>query len=150
MKKLLRLAGIGAAVMLAALALASVASADYGKGALYQVEISANNVGGVPGDGVWLWIALNRDHTGDFEGTDCIHTGSGGGPNGAAHQAGDVTWTDTNGRLVISGVTVIGGQFPVTVSVRDTYGHYTAPSDSVIQNFPFGGIGGTAQVQVAP
>jgi hypothetical protein len=30
------------------LATAGPASADYGKGAVYQVEISANNVGGVP------------------------------------------------------------------------------------------------------
>jgi hypothetical protein len=128
---------------------ATPALADYGTGAQFQIEISANNVGGVPGDGVWLWIELNGNRTGDYTGTDCIHTGPAG-LNGAAHEQGDVTWTDSGGTLTISGVALVGGRFPVTVVVSDHYGHYVGPSDSFVQGFALGQIGGTAQVQVAP
>jgi len=145
---------VATVALAAGLLLATVgpASADYGPGALYQVEISANNVGATArssGDGVWLWIALYPDHTGDYAGADCIHTGSGG-LNGAGHQRGDVTWTDANGTLTIEGVALVNNMFPVTIKVRDTYGHYTAPSDDVITGFALGSIGGTAQVQIAP
>ncbi|HZD67942.1 MAG TPA: hypothetical protein VFA45_03180 [Actinomycetes bacterium] len=125
------------------------ALADYGTGAQYQVEISANNVGGVPGDGVWLWIVLNKDGTGDYTGSDCIHTGSAG-LNDAGTEQGDVTWTAADGMLTITGVALVDGMFPVTIVVPDTYGHYVRASDSVIQDFALGQIGGTAQVQVAP
>jgi hypothetical protein len=108
-----------------------------------------NNVGGVPGDGVWLWIELNSNGSGDYIGSDCIHTGPAG-LNGAGHQRGDVTWTDSAGKLTISGVGLVGGQFPVTVVVPDRYGHYVGPSDNFIQGFALGSIGGTAQVQIAP
>ena len=156
MRRPLRLVGLvlvtaALAVVLLVVA-AAPASADYGPGAQYQVEISANNVGGVPGDGVWLWIALYPNHTGDYAGADCIHTGSllgHPGLNGAGHEQGDVTWTDSGGMLVISGVSLVGGIFPVTISVPDRYGHYTIASDSVITGFALGGIGGSAQVQVA-
>ena len=107
----------------------------------------------MPGDGVWLWIALHPDGTGDYAGADCIHTGSllgHPGLNGAGHERGDVTWTDSGGTLTISGVGLVGGMFPVTIKVHDTYGHYTASSDDVITGFALGPIGGTAQVQVAP
>jgi hypothetical protein len=144
-------AAAGAGCLAAALAgaAATPALADYGTGAQYQVEISANNVGGVPGDGVWLWIELNRNGSGDYTGADCIHTGPAG-LNGAGHQWGDVTWTDSGGKLTISGVALVDAQFPVTVVVPDRYGHYTGASDSFVQGFALGPIGGTAQVQVAP
>jgi hypothetical protein len=132
-------------------AAAGPASADYGPGALYQVEISANNVGGVPGDGVWLWIALYPDHTGDYAGSDCIHTGSlGGPPNHGFNERGDVRWTDSGGNLIITGVALLGGVFPVTITVPDSYGHSVLASDSVITGFALGTIGGWAQVQVSP
>jgi hypothetical protein len=134
-------------------ATAAPASADYGRGAQYQVEISANNVGGVPGDGVWLWIALNADGSADYAGATCIHTGSllgHPGLNGASSDRGDGAWTDTNGQLTISGVLLLGGTLPVTIVVPDAYGHYVRPSDSVITTTVSGfAIGGTAQVQVA-
>jgi hypothetical protein len=142
-------AGAGCLAAAMAGAAATPALADYGTGARYQVEISANNVGGVPGDGVWLWIELNSNGTGDYTGSDCIHTGPAG-LNGAAHERGDVTWTDSGGKLTINGVGLIGGQFPVTIVVPDRYGHYTGASDSFVQGFALGPIGGTAQVQVAP
>lgn len=130
---------------------ASGAQADYGKGAVYQIEISANNVGGVPGDGAWLWIALNRDGTGDYEMTDCIHTGSAG-LNTASHSSGDVTWRDDGTSLWITGVGAIGGLVPVTIKTPDVYGHYVQATDSTILVPPnpiFPGFGGTAQLQVA-
>jgi len=146
-------AAAGAGCLAAALVgtAATPALADYGPGARFQVEISANNVGGVPGDGVWLWIELNRDGSGDYTGADCIHSGPGG-PNGAGHERGDVKWTDNTatGQLTITGVALIDAQFPVTVVVPDRYGHYRESSDSFIQGFVLGQIGGTAQVQVAP
>jgi hypothetical protein len=132
------------------------ASADYGRGAVFQVAISANNVGGVPGDGAWIWIGLNRDGTGDYTMADCVHTGSllgHPGLNGAAHSRGDVTWTDNGTTLTIIGVGAIGGLVPVTIVVPDSYGHYVLASDSVILVSPnpiIEGFGGTAQVQVAP
>jgi len=146
-------AATGALAVGLLVAAAGPAAADYGPGALYQVEISANNVGSVPGDGVWLWIALYPDHTGDYTGSDCIHTGSllgHPGLNGAGNQRGDVTWTDSGGTLTITGVALVDGMFPVTITVPDGYGHYTLASDAVITGFALGSIGGTAQVQIAP
>jgi hypothetical protein len=141
-----------AAALLAATA--GPASAHYGPGAQYQIEISANNVGGVPGDGVWLWIALNSDGTADYAGATCIHTGSllgHPGLNGASSDRGDASWADTGGTLTITGVALLGGVLPVTITVPDAYGHYVRPSDSVITAVSPGfAIGGSAQVQVAP
>jgi hypothetical protein len=123
--------------------------ADYGPGAQFQIAISANNVGGVPGDGVWAWIALYPGGGGDYTAADCIHTGSGGGPNGAGHQQGDVRWTDSGGMLTITGIALVNNTFPVTITVPDGYHHYVLPSDSVITGFALGPIGGWAQVQVS-
>lgn len=148
-RRLSAVAGAGCLAAALAGAAATPALADYGTGAQYQIEISANNVGGVPGDGVWLWIELNSNGGGDYTGSDCIHTGPAG-LNGAGHQQGDVTWTDDGTTLTISGVSLVGGQFPVTVVVPDKYNHYVGPSDNFIKNFALGSIGGTAQVQVAP
>jgi hypothetical protein len=150
------LAGFAAAGALATALLvagAGTALADnYGPGAQFQVTISANNVGSVPGDGVWAWIALYPGGTGDYTAADCIHTGSlGGPPNHGFNEQGDVTWTDDgNGHLTINGVALVGGVFPVTITVPDSFGHSVLPSDSVITGFALGTIGGTAQVQVSP
>jgi hypothetical protein len=131
---------------------AGAASADnYGPGAQFQVTISANNVGTVPGDGVWAWIALYPGGTGDYTAADCIHTGSlGGPPNHGFNEQGDVTWTDDGSHLIIQGVKLVGGLFPVTITVPDSFGHSVLPSDSVITGFALGTIGGTAQVEVSP
>jgi hypothetical protein len=153
MRKLAALAAAAIVGVLAAFAVAPAASADYGKGAMYQIEISANNVGGVPGGGAWIWITLNSNGGGDYTMADCIHTGSFG-LNGAAHSKGDITsWSDDGTNLTINGVQAIGGAVPVTISVPDTYGHYVRSSDSTILVPPnpiFPGFGGWAQVQVAP
>jgi hypothetical protein len=88
------------------------------------VEISASNVGANArntGDGVWLWIALYPDHTGDYAGADCIHTGSTLGHPGL-NGAG-------SGNLTITGVALVNGMLPVTITVPDSYGHYKLASD---------------------
>jgi hypothetical protein len=153
MKRLLFRAVVGTFAGLGLLAVPTTTFADYGRGAVYQIEISANNVGQVPGDGAWIWIALNRDGTGDYEATDCVHTGSGG-LNTAGHSAGDVRWTSDGTNLTITGMNLIGGALPVIVVVPARYGHYVEDSDAainVLQPNPFElpGFGGTAQVQVA-
>jgi hypothetical protein len=130
--------------LLAALAAAGPAAADYGTGAVYQVEISAN-LAGPGGGGIWLWLTLNANGTGDYNGADCGHG------EGAAPDKGDVTWHASGGTLTIAGVTLTGlGGLPVTITVPATYGHYPYSGN------PFGAIfglpfpGGFAQVQIAP
>ena len=55
---------------------ATGASAEYGPGAVYQVEISAN---ALPGPSFWFWAELDPGNTsGDYQMTDCIHVGRGG------------------------------------------------------------------------
>jgi len=137
------------AVCLTALVAAPGSLADYGNTAQYQIELSANNVGGVPGDGLWLWIELNSDGSGDYTGSVCIHTGSAG-RNSAFPEAGDVRWTDDGTNLTITDLVVklrTGAQVPVTITVPDTNGHYNGPTGNFLApNF----IGGTTQLQVAP
>jgi hypothetical protein len=144
--------GITAAVIAAVLAgagtlaAASPASADYGQGGVYQVELSAN-IGGPHGGGIWLWIELNRDGTGDYQGSDCGHGGQG-----AVADSGGVTWSASGGQVMISGVVLNGlGGFPATVTVPATYGHYTGTAGSFIALPPFiPPTIGNSQLQVAP
>jgi hypothetical protein len=145
-----RLAAAAAAATLAgggaALATASPAAADYGQGAVYQIELSAN-AKGPDGGGVWLWFGLNRDHTGDYQGSDCGHGGVG-----AAHDGGDVTWSVEGNQVVISGVVLNGlDGFHATVTVPAAYGHYTGTLGSFITLPPFIPADiGFSQLQVAP
>jgi hypothetical protein len=137
-------------------ALAGGASADYGPGALYQVEITANE-SGPTGGGIWLWIELSpsggstTSGTGDYAGSDCGHG------MGAASDRGDVTWSSSGGTLTITGVELNGfgplSPVPVTITVPSTYGHYSYPTNALTTIFaglPFFVTGGRAQVQVAP
>ena len=144
-----RIAAAAAAAALVggvAVAAAGPASAGYGQGAVYQVELSAN-ASGPQGGGVWLWFGLNSDGTGDYQGSDCGHGGVG-----AAHDGGDVTWHVSGGQVVITGVILNGlGGFPATVTVPAAYGHYTGTLGSYITLPPFiPGFIGTSQLQVAP
>lgn len=144
-----RIAAAAAAVTLvggAAVTTAGPASADYGQGAVYQVELSAN-ASGPQGGGVWLWFGLNSDGTGDYQGSDCGHGGAG-----ATHDGGAVTWHVSGNQVVITGVILNGlGGFPATVTVPATYGHYTGTLGSYITlpSFIPANIG-TSQLQVAP
>jgi hypothetical protein len=129
------------------LAAAGPAWADYGPGAVYQIELSAN-VGGPQGGGVWLWIELNSDHTGDYQGSDCGHG------FGSAHDSGDVTWSvsASGDQVIITSVTLNGlGGFPATVTVPAKTGHYTGTVGSFITLPAFIPSGaGFSQLQVAP
>ncbi|HKT58195.1 MAG TPA: hypothetical protein VJR25_15645 [Microbacterium sp.] len=152
------LAFLGAAVLAAAGAIAAPAAAfaDYGNSSVYQIELSANLNGqsakllGGTGGGAWLWIELSSDHTGDYQGADCGH----GGPTGAARDSGEVTWSDSNGWITIDGVILNGlGGFPTTITVPDTFGHYSGKVGTYL-TLPFPpsitANLGTAQLQVAP
>jgi hypothetical protein len=144
-----RIAAAGAVTALAVggtLAAVSPAWADYGQGGVYQIELS-DNISSPQGGGVWLWIELNQNGTGDYQGSDCGHGGQG-----AASDTGDVTWSVSSGRVVISGVVLNGlGGFPATVTVPAAYGHYTGTVGSFITLPPFIPPGiGNAQLQVAP
>jgi hypothetical protein len=122
------------------------ALADYGQGAQYQIELSynCNNpcslVPGTTGAGVWLWIELSANHTGDYQGSDCLHGSA------AIADSGSVTWTDTAGHLVVSGLNLAGGALPPLVVVPDTYGHYR------FAGYPVPGFPalGTTELQIAP
>jgi hypothetical protein len=55
------------------------------------VEISANNLHGAS---FWFWAALGPGQESDYQNTDCIRTPAGGnpgGPNAAAHSAGELS-----------------------------------------------------------
>jgi hypothetical protein len=144
MRRLILLVAIATA---AVAVFAATASADYGTGAVYQIELSAN-AGGPQGGGVWLWITLNNKGGGDYAGSDCGHGGAG-----AASDKGDITsWSDSGGLLTINGVVLNGlGGFPTTITVPDTYGHYkgTIGGFLTLPGFipPFIGF---SQLQVAP
>ena len=152
--RVLMLVATAALALAAAGFAASPARADYGPGAVYQVELSANapgpgqlhGVGGQGGGGIWLWIELNRDGTGDYAGSDCGHG------MGAASDRGDVTWHYDGASVVIDGIVLNGlGGFPTTITVPSAYGHYTGTVGSflTLPGFlpPFIG---RSQLQVAP
>lgn len=121
---------------------------QYGPGAVYQIELSAN-ASGPQGGGLWLWMGLYPDWQGDYAGSDCGHGGQG-----AVSDKGDVSWhyTANNDSLVIEGV-LLGGlnSFPTTITVPATYGHYTGTLGTflTLPSFlpPFIG---NSQLQVAP
>jgi len=153
------LAGVSALALtsgLAVVATPAVAFADYGSSAIYQIELSANlngqsakTLGG--GGGAWLWIELSSDHTGDYTGSDCGH---GFGGAGAAADSGSVTWSDSGGWLTINGVVLNGlDSFPTTITVPDTYGHYSGTVGAYL-TLPFPPFitqtMGSSQLTVAP
>lgn len=161
MKKLLRAAMVAAVVAAVAVVFTGTASADYGQGTAYQVEITAN-LSGPHGGGIWLWLALTPTSatggTVDYTGSDCGHG------VGAAPDNGEATYTVSGSSLVISGVALNGlagfGLSPATITVPRAYGHYSYPATDpnpfeAIFGFPaqVGPLdfkGGRAQVQIAP
>ena len=146
----LALVALTATIACIAAVAAPSARADYGSGALYQIEFSANNVGVVTGTGkgLWLWIELNAGGGGEFTGAGCKHFGSTG-PDGATPQSGDVTsWSDDGTNLSIHLVLLIGGvPKQVTFTVPDSFGHYSGPTGNYMNPNPFGG---DAELTVAP
>jgi hypothetical protein len=163
MKQLRRLlvALLAAGALTAALFAATV-SADYGQGAVYQVEISANSQ---PGPSYWFWAELDPGNVGgDYQMTDCIHVGAGG-PNAAAHASGEVeSWSTGGGYLTMTGIKIVGGANTATIKVAlpasgAMYGHSNYVKVTVTAAVPgaplpvgavFEFTGSKAQVQLAP
>jgi len=144
MKKLLMLTSLLVSMLAV---FASSASAEYGKTAVRQVELSAN-VGGREGGGVWLWIGLNSNGTGDYAGSDCGHGGQG-----AASDKGDVEWEREGESIVIKGIVLKGlGGFETTVTVPYRTGHYkgTLGTFLTLPLPPEVTALGFSQLQVAP
>lgn len=145
----LALVAVTASIVCIAAVAAPSSRADYGASAQYQIELSANNVGVVAGTGkgLWLWIELSTGGSGDFTGAGCKHNGSTG-PNGASPQSGDVSWSDNGTNLSIHLVLILSsGPKAITITVPDTFGHYSGPTDTYLSPDPFGG---DTQLTVAP
>ncbi len=148
------------ASLIAVAAFAGSAQADYGPGAQYQVEISANAATGA----FWIWAELDPSHTsGDYQETDCIHLGGGPAFDAAAHDSGSVSgWSVANGMLTMTGVKIIDGLETATISVplpsSGTYGHSNGMTLTVTSaivpiipiGVPLSWSGHAAQVQLAP
>jgi hypothetical protein len=133
---------------------ATSASADYGRGGIYQIERSVNS-SGPRGGGVWLWITLNSSCTGDYAGSDCGHGGAG-----TASDKGDVTWHYDGNNVVIEGIELnalpnsivpfIPPPYQTTITLPRTYGHYTGNDHAFLTLPSFLPVGGFSQLQVAP
>lgn len=136
----------GSLAAAAVIAAAGPAAADYGQGEVRQIELSAN-IPSPQGGGVWLWIGLNADHSGDYSGSDCGHGGVG-----AASDKGDVWWEQVGSNIVVHDVILNGlGGFDATVTVPWRTGHYTGTIGSFITLPDFiPPFVGTSQLQVAP
>jgi hypothetical protein len=109
------LAVVGA-LTVGALFTLSKAQADYGPGAVYQIEyVSGDNGwswapvgsrgGGPNGGGSWLWFALYPDGTADYAGSDCV------AGIGSFSDKGEATWAYSGGSIVISNVVYNGFKF---------------------------------------
>ena len=150
-KKLLLLALVAAATFAVS---ATTASADYGRGAVYQIELSVNSSGS-QGGGIWLWVGLNADGTGDYAGSDCGHGGAG-----TASDRGDVTWHYSGDNVVIEGVALnalpnsivpfVPPPYQTTITVPKAHGHYTGNDHAFLTLPSFLPVGGFSQLQVAP
>jgi hypothetical protein len=93
------------AIVLTSLTAASNVAAAYGKAdqPLAQLEFSGNcnnpsfplcaspEQGGVGLGGIWLWVEVDANSTGDIAGAGCGHVRGGGG--GAGSIRGEITWT---------------------------------------------------------
>lgn len=123
------------------------ALADYGQGAQYQIELSYNCtnpcslVPGSTGAGVWLWIELSANGTGDYSGSDCLH-----GVGAIADQGSIAWWPNSDGTLTVYGLNLAGGALPPLIVIPASYGHYVIAGYPV-PNFP---PLGTTQLQIAP
>lgn len=155
-RRALALAAVGAIVGALVMSSGGTALADYGSGAQYQIEISANCTGPttcipgfVQGYGLWLWAELNADHTGEYEAADCGH---GYGDNVGFHDSGDVQWSSDGTTLTITGATIFGpNKVPIILTVSAQYGHYAESFAQVVDVPALGGaLPGWAAVQVAP
>jgi hypothetical protein len=124
--KSLRLVLLAAALAIPTVAFTSGSVFAYGRAdqPLAQLEISGNcdnpsnpfcaNVVGV--GGIWLWIEIDANGTGDVAGSGCGH--NVGGPRGGAESIrGDVTWEYVDGATAAG----YGFAFPTIVDPTNNY-----------------------------
>jgi len=122
----------------------------YGKAdqPLAQIEFSGNCTNpdfpfcapppdGVGTGGIWFWIEIDANGTGDIAGAGCGHTVGGvGGPGGAGAESirGDISWTYSTGvpaGAEAFGVDPTNRYYVVTLDPEDvfafpvTQGHYS-------------------------
>jgi hypothetical protein len=148
-----------ATLALTALIAGSTASsaAAYGNDAVYQIEFSANcndpanplcapPPAGFGVGGIWVWAALDADHTGDATVAFCTH-GLPTTPHGGAFGTPvEVTWTmihDTRDPFVIGAanqdpsynylVITIRGDVRPLITVPATPGHYSFRGGPAVQ-----------------
>jgi hypothetical protein len=128
-RRLLPTVGIAIALATASVAASATTAGAYGKAdqPLAQVEVSANcdnpsfwlcrDVVGT--GGIWYWVEVDADGTGDMTGSVCSHTvGGAGGPGGAGAQSikGEATWSYTTLETMPAGAVFFG-----TVDPSDKY-----------------------------
>jgi hypothetical protein len=157
--KRLRLLFAASVLALAALGATSGSAAAYGRAdqPLAQLELSANcndpNFGlcqQVGLGGIWLWIEIDANGTGDIAGAGCGHDRAGTG--GAGSIRGEIQWTSGSAADVLGQGGFLFGQDPANqyyivalapgevFGFPKTVGHYSfAPVPAV-----------TIQLQVAP
>jgi hypothetical protein len=151
---MLPVVGLAAALAGAAVAASTTGVSAYGKAdqPLAQVEVSANCdnpsfplcapfPAGVGTGGIWYWVELDADHSGDLSGAECGHTVGGvGGPGGAGARSikGTATWQYTTLETAPPGAIFFGTFDPndryyaVTITdgstwlIPTTTGHYSA------------------------
>jgi hypothetical protein len=160
--KLLKVILIAGTVALSSVALSATGVLAYGQAdqPLAQIELSANCNNPDFGlcqevglGGIWFWIEIDADGTGDIAGAGCAHTI--GGPRGGAFPIrGEVTWESFSGSpadlqaagFFAFGVDPGGNYYTVTLfpgegfAFPKTVGHYSFK--------PVAGV--TIQLQVAP
>jgi hypothetical protein len=123
MRKAILLAALMAGIATLTGVLGTGKALAYGPGAVAQVEVSGNctnvtfcntNFGGT--GGLWIWAALQSDHTADATFAGCGHTVGGGGPGSAGGGGGpqDGTWT-TASNLFEAAFT--DGAFPLGIQL---------------------------------
>jgi hypothetical protein len=144
---------VGGALMVAGVVATPTSALAYGRAdqPLAQVEVSANCDNpsfplcapfpdGVGTGGIWYWVELDANGTGDLSGAGCGHTVGGvGGPGGAGGGSikGDVTWSYTSLESAPPGAIFFGTTDPndsyyaVTITDGSTWlipvttGHYS-------------------------
>jgi len=148
----IRIALVAGLLAAASLGATAGGAAAYGRAdrPLAQIEVSANcnnlQLCDSPG-GVWVWIEIDQDGTGDVAGAGCGRLPGVGG--GAGPIRGEISWTystGTDGASFVAGIdptntyylVTAGGEPPVALPV--TVGHYSS--------HPAPGI--AVETQVAP
>lgn len=154
-----RVALATSALIIASLGLTASSAAAYGRAdqPLAQIAFSAscNNptfplcdpTTGFGLGGIWIWVEIDANHTGDVAGADCTHVRGVGG--GAGQIRGDVTWwwsQTPEGIPAVPGPLDPNGYYNVALpnhvvlSFNVTVGHYSV--------HPVPGV--TLNLQVAP